>query len=151
MDHFSAARRAASVLLMFCLTTCSGGCGNDDAQTLQQTRQSLHAWAETLRLVSDQWADQSVPKLYIVQILDAANKELDQQAKKLQSVRADQPQRAGLDQQLAEVRRRLNELHEAVNRSDTAAARAASNAMPADPPYVRGSSSKEPGEGGAAR
>jgi hypothetical protein len=119
----AAADRLASALLVSALLIC-GGCDRGSTQTLERVDQSVQSWSATLRETVEQWGRGDVPRVYVRQVVTAAEKALEKQARTLQDAPAAGGRREKLERSLADLRRRAHELSGAVERDDSDEARA---------------------------
>jgi hypothetical protein len=88
------------------------GCQRPEKQ-LDEAEQSITSWYATLSLTETQWAERRVPSVYIKQLVDAADKSLDQQAQSIQKVQgAEGTRQARLVERIAFVRDRGKQLRE---------------------------------------
>lgn len=88
----------------------SGGCDRDHSRALDRTRKSADSWAATLDETVGQWAAGRVPTLYVVQVAEAAEKSLKDEAESLERVPADDPRARPLRERLATLRRRAHDI-----------------------------------------
>ena len=87
-----------------------GGCSKPD-EKLDQAEQSIQSWHATLTLTERQWAERRVPAVYIDQLVQAADKSLDEQAQSLPKIQgADATRQARLIDSIAYVRDRAHQL-----------------------------------------
>jgi hypothetical protein len=118
-------------LLAVLLCALIGGCGSDPSQSAEQTEKALRAWSATLRLATEQWVDHRVPDLYFRQVLQAATESIDEQSKSLsKAMSPSDGRRRDLESRLAGMRHRVEELSQALDHSDRAAAETTSRGLP---------------------
>src|SRR5437762_2855354 len=97
--------------LLMLTSVMLAGC-NRDEDRIDGISKSVRSWSAAIKLASEQRAAGAVPALYLRQLLDAAEKDLSQQACELQKI-SDARERASLEQQLAALRRNINSIRSA--------------------------------------
>jgi hypothetical protein len=100
-----------------------GGCGGDSEKTSQRVERSVESWAATVKTTVEQWEQDRVPRTYVRQLVEAADKALAEQEKTLKKV--DDAHRDELQRKVAALRQRVREVSGAVERNDPNAARTA--------------------------
>ena len=110
-------------LLTLMLFLC--GCGGDSDRTAQRVERSVESWAATLDTTVGQWEQNRLPRTYVRQLVEAADKALADQAKSLQKV--DDAHRKELARKLSALQRRVHDVSGAVERNDPDAARTATS------------------------
>lgn len=96
--------RSAWLLVLLLLVPC--GCDRDHSRKLQRVRQAVDSWNATLDETAAQWARGRVPKTYVRQLADAAERSLQDEAESLGKVPADDPRGQELRQRLDALRQR---------------------------------------------
>ena len=86
------------------------GCGNNHSRELDQATQTLSSWATSLDFAEMQFRGGSVPRLYLRQLLQAANESLDSHAKSIAKAPTDDPRRRDLENKLQSLRHRIGEI-----------------------------------------
>src|SRR4051812_18050919 len=96
-------RRRCSILALALMFVC--GCDRDQSRKLERAEKSIESWRATLEMAAEQWADGRVPKVYVRQIGDAAEKSLKSEDEALAKIGSEG--RAGpLRNQVEDLRRR---------------------------------------------
>ena len=116
---------ALSIVLVVMLLFA--GCSDDSEKALRVER-SVESWGATLNTTIAQWQQNRVPRTYVRQILEAADKALAEQEKtltKVNDVRHDE-----LVQKVSGLRQRAHDLLGAVARGDADAAEAIAEGEP---------------------
>ena len=116
------------------LLALCGGC--DQSKRLEQVQKSINSWSATLDIATEQWGQRRVPRTFVRQIVQAAERSLDKDEKQLAKVSADPTGREQVRDHLVELRHRLHDLSSAIENNDPASARMPSR--PPDPPSETG-------------
>src|SRR5690349_9158573 len=98
-------RAALAILILLLLP----GCSNDNDK-LQDVERAIKSWRASDRMAVSTWQDGAAPTLYVRQVMKAAREELDSQAKELQSIKSTSDRRKNDEQQVADLRRRVDEI-----------------------------------------
>jgi hypothetical protein len=97
-------RVTAMIVFVTLVTACHGG--KTSPRRLQQSRESLTSWMQSLQLVERQWQQGRVPRIYVQQmtaaVVEATNKER-------KALRSPPPDLAELMQQLESQTQRLTD------------------------------------------
>jgi hypothetical protein len=96
---------------MIALGLSFAGCGNSDEQLMK----SLQSWSGSVDFARQQWSAHRVPKSYVVQVLEAAEK----QEKNIQEKQGNL--RPATKQQLAQLENKVAETSAAIGRAATPA------------------------------
>lgn len=108
------------------------GCDRDHSRRLDRAQNCLTSWQATLEMTAEHWADGRVPKTYVRQIGDAAEKSLQNEDEALAKIASDG--RAGLlRKRIEDLRRRARELSQAAERSDVESAKRIMSSSTAQP------------------
>src|SRR4051812_5837223 len=95
----------AMVLILLCLI----GCDRRADSKLNEVEKHLKSWSATFALTGQQFADGSVTRVYVRQIVKAGDEEMAEQQNTLAKI-ADQPKRRELEQMLSQTHEQLKSL-----------------------------------------
>ena len=93
------------LLMPFVVLVGCFGCDRDHSRKLDRAGKSIDSWRATLNLTAEQWTDGRVPKTYVRQIGDAAEKSLQDEDDALSKIGSD-GRAAALRKQVEDLRQR---------------------------------------------
>jgi hypothetical protein len=96
---------------MLALGLSFAGCGNSD----EQLRKSLQSWSQSVDFTRQQWSAHRVPKSYVVQVLEAAEKQEKNIREKNLSAHPE------IHQQLTQLENKIAQTSTAIGRAATPA------------------------------